>query len=97
LPMNARKNIFLIFKEAIYNSIKYSACSLIEVKMEVFNRNFRMSVADNGKGFDLNERAGKGFGLKNMSSRAEEIKGKLEIIASAGNGTEVILVLDSRE
>ncbi len=94
LPMSARKNIFLIFKEALYNSIKYSSASIIEIKMEISGGKFRMTIADNGKGFNAGTNGGQGFGLKNMQSRADEINGTLLIKSVENEGTEIILILD---
>ncbi|MCC7159292.1 MAG: hypothetical protein IT281_07120, partial [Ignavibacteria bacterium] len=56
-------------------------------------------VKDNGKGFDTenitrSKQAGGGFGLLNMKERAELIGGKVEIISSPGQGTELLLEIN---
>ncbi len=91
LDIESRKNIYLVFKEAVNNALKYSECSGIKISMSMQHKQFTMSVHDNGKGFDVEEtRAGNG--LANMKMRAAELNGKLEIVSSAAGGTHIELV-----
>lgn len=98
LEMGKRKNVYLIFKEAINNVLKYSGCTRTDVSI-TYNRNqLQMTITDNGQGFDAAENALKntgrmgGNGLKNMEMRALEMKGILQITSSAGKGTTIGLV-----
>ena len=52
----------------------------------------RISVEDNGRGFDP-ENAKRGSGLMGMKKRAEEVKAQLKI-ESSSSGTSVILSLE---
>jgi signal transduction histidine kinase len=85
-----RKNLFLIFKEAVNNAVKYSACKKITVSLAKKNDWLELVVADDGKGFDENA-AKKGNGLLNMRARAADLGGKMEIISSAEKGTALML------
>lgn len=88
LPMEKRKNIYLIYKEAINNSLKHSDCT--EIKVETFQKGKRLSIilSDNGKGFNPDYKY-PGNGLSNMKQRAEMSEGKVEI-KSGTEGTKVI-------
>jgi len=88
LPVEMRKNIFLILKEAINNAAKYSCAT--EVKLTVSKKENRMVavLADNGKGFDISSRV-TGNGLNNMRQRADEIQAQIEIISEINKGTSV--------
>ncbi len=89
--MQKRKNIFLIFKEAIYNAIKYAECDKILIEIVQEKNRLNISVADNGKGFDINNyQSRNGNGIQNMKSRAMEVNGDLTI-RSSGNGTFIQL------
>jgi ligand-binding sensor domain-containing protein len=89
LPMDARKNIYLIFKEAINNSVKYSGCSSINLDVQVVGYQLSIIESDNGNGFDK-VNAKKGNGLMNMQERAKEIAGLLQI-ESNEKGTSIML------
>jgi two-component system, NarL family, sensor histidine kinase UhpB len=90
LDMKQRKNIYLVFKEALNNAVKYSGGTRISVKAKTENKNLELTIEDNGSGFTLNKH-NKGNGLVNMNNRARELNGKLKI--SSDNGTRVQLVI----
>ncbi|MCX6270262.1 MAG: triple tyrosine motif-containing protein [Bacteroidetes bacterium] len=92
LPMDVRRNIYLITKEAINNLIKYSQCTRADIHFTEYAGGFEMSVTDNGTGFDPEIQTGRN-GLKNMRLRAEKIRGSLVINASPGRGSQIILKL----
>lgn len=89
LNLDERKNLFLIFKEAVYNSLKYSGCSFVDTQILEDSGHIKMIIADDGKGFDVsNLKTHNGNGLKNMKSRAEEIGGNLTV-ESGEQGTRI--------
>jgi len=88
LPMNLRKNIFLIFKESIFNVIKHADCNTVDIVTETRNNMFYLLVKDNGKGFNLLRQTDRN-GLKNMKKRNEMIGGNLRIDSITGVGTTV--------
>ena len=88
LPMNLRKNIFLIFKEAIFNIIKHAGSTQVEIITEIKNSQFFLCVKDNGKGFDPFQASTRN-GLKNMQKRADLVDGKLLIQSLPALGTSI--------
>jgi ligand-binding sensor domain-containing protein len=88
LPMDYRKNVYLIFKEAINNTIKYSSCSEISLNADVRGRQLTITMYDNGIGFDVNKKT-LGNGLFNMQKRAKNVGGKLRIQSKLGDGTMI--------
>ncbi len=92
--METRRGIFLIFKEAVNNIIKYAQCTEVSISMEVQKKCFIVTIADNGIGFDPARQvaAHRGNGLKNMHKRAEGMHGgALDIKTAAGKGTTLVL------
>ncbi len=92
--MDTRRGIFLIFKEAINNILKYAKCTEVNISMQVQKKCFVIRIADNGVGFDPNKEvaAHRGNGLKNMQKRAEGMHGgKLSIETALGKGTTLTL------
>jgi two-component system, NarL family, sensor histidine kinase UhpB len=92
LPMNVRKNLYLIFKEATNNLVKYSGANKAYFTVNGEKNNLSMLVQDNGKGFNTGQQT-EGNGLKNMKRRAAEIGAKLIIDSYPGKGTTVQLNL----
>lgn len=83
LPMNLRRNLFLIFKEAIHNILKHSKAGKVDIKLNTHHNLFLMEILDNGKGFNT-ELPSSRNGVKNMHRRAEAIGGALQINSSKG-------------
>jgi two-component system, NarL family, sensor histidine kinase UhpB len=86
LNMEQRKNVYLIFKEAINNAAKYSKATAIKAAIKLTGKNIELSVVDNGTGFDR-QTVPKGNGLDNMEQRAAEIKARIDLETSPGTGT----------
>src|SRR6266496_4042540 len=76
--MQKRSNIYLICKEGINNAIKYSECRNLSFALQQEDHHINISIVDDGKGFNaLTDFDGNG--LKNMKSRAQEIKASLSL------------------
>lgn len=88
IRLDLRRNIYMIFKEALNNTLKYSDCKNITLKVSIRHQQFNMEVADDGKGFNT-ETESAGNGLHNMRKRAAEINGELHIESAPGWGTRV--------
>ncbi len=94
-----RRNIFLIFKEAINNIIKHSKADFVEMMISANEREIKFVLIDNGIGFDevsLNKipftnNVLSGNGINNMRARAAEIGAEFSIISDSG--TKIILVI----
>jgi signal transduction histidine kinase len=92
LPMQIRKNFYMVFKEAINNLIKYSHATRVSISLIEKNKTIFLNIKDNGIGIPVNHET-MGNGLLNMSRRAEEIKAELNIVSGNGDGTAIELML----
>ncbi|MEK9138010.1 MAG: triple tyrosine motif-containing protein, partial [Bacteroidota bacterium] len=90
MDIESRRHIFLIYKEILNNIVKHAQCSNVEIRLERQGGRFRMTVSDNGVGFNLQQRCA-GNGLKNLQTRAAGIGAKLDIASSPGQGTRITL------
>src|SRR5207244_2151429 len=90
LNPEVRRDVFLIFKEAVNNIVRYSECTQATIELRVEGRWLELSVSDDGKGIDANA-TDEGNGLASMRRRAEGFGGQLEIISANGNGTTIRL------
>ena len=93
LEMAERKNLFLVFKEAIHNIIKYAEATKVEILIEKKEGHLQMIIADNGKGFSANGKVYNGNGIKNMKARVESMNGIFNITSDEKNGTVVKVVI----
>lgn len=87
LPMDYKQNLYLIFKEALNNSIKHSKCRQISLDAHFEKDTIILVLTDDGTGFDLSLKT-KGNGINNIKNRAKTISGEVEFI-NTGNGTSI--------
>jgi len=90
LGKEEKRNLYMIIKESINNSIKYADCSTIELLIKNNGGKLSISISDDGKGFNKSGTTG-GYGLKNIIYRSAEIGYHAEINSSPGNGTLIYL------
>jgi len=96
LDAGVRRQLYLIFKEAVNNAARHSGCTQVEIEFDVAQDRLLLRVRDNGRGFDSNGDAvtsGNGNGLVSMRERALAIGGEIEIISQANQGAAVKLNL----
>jgi signal transduction histidine kinase/ligand-binding sensor domain-containing protein len=89
LNLEERRDLYLIFKEAITNIVKYSQATEVTISLQHDKEQLSLSITDNGNGFDSTE-SFSGNGLHNMKSRAEAIGGSLQIESIKGTGTSLL-------
>jgi signal transduction histidine kinase len=92
VPGEVRQAVFLIYKEAVNNMIKYADATKCKTEIVIKDRAFTLKISDNGKGFDGSVK-GSGNGWKNMKKRTSELKGDLDIDSVFQNGTVITLRL----
>jgi hypothetical protein len=90
VPMNIRRSVYLIAKEAINNLAKYSGCNHAEIAFRIKDNVLEMEISDNGKGFDPQTPTSRN-GLRNMRRRAEQINSEIQIESVINKGTVIKL------
>ena len=84
----AGMNIYRIVQEAINNAVKYAEAKNINVSFKKLENTLKISVIDDGKGFDM-EKIAFGNGLNNMKKRAHEMSSNLIVESKANEGTTI--------
>jgi signal transduction histidine kinase len=83
-----------IIQEALTNVRKHAAASRARVRVERDGAWLRVSVEDEGAGWDgATEQNGLHFGMQMMRERAEGLGGRLDVQAAAGQGTRIVATL----
>jgi PAS domain S-box-containing protein len=90
LPLEKRRNFYLIFREALNNLLRHAEATRTEMTLRVGKERIQLVLHDNGKGFDATAEAA-GNGLRNMRRRAEALGGTLQIHSAPGRGTTLEL------
>lgn len=97
LPMvlspEKRKNVFLIFKEAIHNIVKHAEAKNVEVVLKKSDQWLQLSITDDGVGFPTmtNGNGLGGNGLHNLKARAKDIGGEIKLLGNKPRGAVVEL------
>jgi Histidine kinase-, DNA gyrase B-, and HSP90-like ATPase len=92
LSADARRQIFLIFKECVHNMVRHSGCTRADLEVRTDGEGLLMQLRDNGRGFDLSV-VKDGHGLTSMQRRAASLGGELHIASNKGEGTIVTLAV----
>jgi signal transduction histidine kinase len=92
LPEEMEQHLLRIAQEAVANTIKHARAREVRIRLEMENGGLRLSISDDGRGFEQTEafsEIGGHFGLLGMRERAQRLGGELELHSTPGHGTEV--------
>lgn len=83
--------VYRVAQEALANVARHARATHVLVELEHSPGELRLTVADNGKGFDPRTVNGGHFGLKGLRERADLVGAKLDITSEPQHGTTLIL------
>ena len=91
LSQEIATNLFRVMQESLQNVSKHARATEVTVKLSGSSKGIGVSVRDNGKGFDLENKESrvKGLGLVSMQERARGLGGFLRIHSLRTEGTKV--------
>jgi len=92
---DASINLYRIVQECLTNASKHSAATEIDVALDCRAGNARLTVVDNGKGFDA-AATRPGLGLLGMRERSEALGGTFKVDARMGGGVRIEVELPPR-
>ena len=95
LPARAYVQTTRILREAVSNIIKHSGASHCKVRTTVGERDFGLTVQDNGKGIpmELDGKLDRGHGMSSMKHRAKQLQGQCLVESGPGYGTVIRVTL----
>jgi signal transduction histidine kinase len=96
LGVDVRRDLYLIFKEAVNNAARHSRCSTVAIVLRTTGSELSLEVTDDGVGIDR-ARGSEGNGLGSMRGRAGRLGGLLDVVSAPGTGTTVRLRMPIRE
>jgi signal transduction histidine kinase/streptogramin lyase len=86
--------VYRIAQEALNNIVKYSRATQVSLTLRLRPDSLRLSVLDNGVGFNPENVPANHLGLRIMRERAEAIGARLSIYSEPGEGTQVTVNVD---
>lgn len=95
LPQEHENALLRIGQESLTNAARHAAPRRVEVRLRFGDGWVTLVVKDDGRGFDVAGRVGKGYGLTGMRERVEALGGSLSIDSHSGEGTEVSVTLQT--
>jgi signal transduction histidine kinase len=92
LSASLEQGIYRVAQEALENTARHAMACRVQVELVQHNETVILSIADDGRGFDLHTvDAESHFGLQGMQERAEALGGTLEVESRPRGGTRVRL------
>lgn len=95
LGVDLRRDLFLIFKEAVTNAARHAGCARVHIALRREGGILSLEIIDDGSGFDP-EVESEGNGLVSMRRRARTLGAHLDIVSARGAGTTVRVRLPVR-
>lgn len=101
LPPETQLVLFRIVQESLNNIHRHSGASEASITVECQGAEIRMTISDNGKGFELprqlSDFASRGkLGLTGMAERARLIGGEIKVDSQIGKGTTIIVKVPTK-
>jgi signal transduction histidine kinase len=84
-------HLLYVTQEAMSNCIRHSRAQEATVSLKLLRQGIRLSVRDNGLGFNPKAAKWTGYGLRNIAIRAQKLRGRLTLFSKINEGTRVVL------
>jgi signal transduction histidine kinase len=81
--------LYRIIQEALNNIVKHAEATKVDISLLYENDEIRLTIADNGIGFDMTKTRKSGNGINNMNDRAEILGGTFKLVSNPGVGTTI--------
>jgi signal transduction histidine kinase len=96
-----RRQVYLIFKEAIRNALRHGRPKNVVMRLAVSDDRLEAEIRDDGQGIPLDRLSGDaedaiGYGLGTMRRRAESLGGVFHVSSGPAEGTRIIVEVPLR-
>ena len=97
LSADAELVVFRIIQEFIANSLKHAQATAIRLSISATQQGVRITLADNGIGYDTHASHQQGNGIKNMKERAALLNASLHLQSNPQKGTSLSLLVPTNQ
>jgi signal transduction histidine kinase len=95
LPLPLEAALFRISQEALTNVARHARAGQVTVTLEEVAQEVRLTIADDGTGFEFSEKSEtrSAWGLISMRERAEAVGGRFQVKSAPGKGTRIMVAV----
>jgi signal transduction histidine kinase len=93
IPLAWKETLYRITQEALHNIVKHANASAVQLALHLQEKQLVLTVADNGRGFEVADDYPGHLGLKSMRERARRYGGDAEIESAPGAGCTIRVTL----
>lgn len=97
LPYEYEINIYRIIQELISNAVKHSEAEELTAQLIRRGDIINLTVEDDGRGFDPDNREKFGMGIKNIETRVKMLSGNIQIDSGRGSGSTFIIEIPLKQ
>jgi len=90
---NEGRNIYMLTKEAVNNAVKHAQATFVSLDFSFTHHLLTITVADNGKGFNIADARKEGNGLNNYKKRISALNGTYHIDTINTRGTRIVFTI----
>ncbi|GJM81063.1 sensor histidine kinase LiaS [Paenibacillus sp. HMSSN-139] len=89
LGKGIENHLFRIIQEAMSNTLRHAKADKMEIRIHRRGEAVKVTLRDNGIGFELDDKKQASYGLSTMQERIHEIGGSIQFITAPGKGTRI--------
>ncbi|XEC97543.1 sensor histidine kinase [Paenibacillus tarimensis] len=93
LHPDAEDHLFRIVQEALSNTLRHARATVMEIRIFKYGHQIRLTLRDDGIGFDMEEKKQTSYGLLTMEERVTELGGSMQLISAPGEGTTIEILV----
>jgi two-component system NarL family sensor kinase len=93
LPARVEAGIYRIAQEALSNAVRHAGADHVDVQLAISPAEIRLTIEDDGKGFDLANVPPDRFGLVGLNERARMLGGTFQLDSWPSLGTRIEVVV----
>ncbi|HBX70658.1 MAG TPA: hypothetical protein DEH25_15085 [Chloroflexi bacterium] len=90
LPLEIEQSLYRVLQEALANVARHAEAETVQLELNITPEGVRLTIQDDGRGFELEAVSPHALGLTSMRQRLAEINGTLTIKSTLAVGTKVI-------
>lgn len=96
LTQKQRRELYLIAKECLTNILRHAQATRVWIQLQTTPDGLLLCLKDDGKGFSIASKTS-GIGLQSVHQRAHQLGALLTIDTADGQGTTVLITLQSHQ